>query len=335
MAKLSTATYLDLTSVQKEDSTARYDFNNRRGDLPLAGELVEVTGFENPANNVMAFLVFITPFSPGYFTVGRTTQSDETHDASAVIRAGRTCVRAPKPTRKQALQLGKVKSTCTFHAKHPRPKRGTKSSVLYWTPIMRMSVFHLTKQNLRLIARHWKRSLTTAERAIWNSWAAGATMYSYDGKTHTPTGFQAYVRVVKSQNFLYFSPYDVHGNPWTVIFPNPPSTPWSDLGPPDISIRDRFDDGWIGVKFANIPQSPDLYALLNVARPGTNPSRPHSWFAGWNASASVSWLNPDFYSFYRTDFPLLPPTTNTPMVCSLSYYDATTYSWGDYAYFYV
>jgi len=335
MAKLSTSTYLDLTQVQDLGATARYDFDNRRGDLPLAGQLAQIDGFANSGNNVDAFLVSITSTQPGYFIVGKTTQTNETLSADAVIKRIAGCSPIPKPPKTSAVMKGNVMTKCIFRARSNKPKSGAKSRTMIWTPIMGMSVFHLTKQNLRLMARHWKKVLTAGQRTTWNNWAAGATIYAYDGTVKTPTGFQAYIRVVKAQNFLYFNPYGVNGKPWVTIFPIPPHHAWTDLGAPNVTTLDRFLGGEFGVKFSSIPVSNDLFAMLNIAKLGTDPSRPKSWFAGWNDDAAVDYNNPNFYSFYRSDFPLNAPENNRPMQCCLSYYDAHTYSWGDYTYFVV
>lgn len=332
MAKLSTSTYLDLTQVTDLGATARFDFDNRRGNLPAAGEQVTIDGFANAGNNVDAFLTSITATQPGYFIVGKTTETNETHDALATVKHTGGCSPIPKPPKTSAVQKGSTLTNCVFHGRTNKPKRGAKSVTVNWTGIMKMSVFDISRFYIRRLAFHWRKVLSAGQRNTWKAAAAGATIYGYGGSVHTPTGFEFFIQAAKWQSTLYWDPYDVgtFGPPF--IVPIPPWRAWQNMASPVPTYAEVFDNYKLYVEFSSVPLTDDHIIMAQISRKPTSHTRSGPWFMSAGSDGGDFGFPIKHAWRTRLDYPFHRPEVIGACSLAFHWYDGASYGTSPYSY---
>jgi hypothetical protein len=233
LAKFSNATHLHITEVQVAGGVATYFYDTLQGVRAVAGEQVIVTGFADARNNVTTILQTMSAAVPGFITVGTTTQVDEVHAASAAITYATGCKASPKPSKWQAVSMGKNPAGCNYHAKSPKPKTGSKSLIGSFNGQVLPNILTFNQRTFAMINHYWKDPGPPAGKAAWEAQAAACPVMNYKGIIKTLTGKQYWNLANKYANEAWFAGDTPHGaETFRAVF----STPASDWIPPTPNI---------------------------------------------------------------------------------------------------
>lgn len=242
------------------------------------------------------------------------------------------CIDLPNPSANQGVLKSANRFGCFYSAANPKPKTGAKSRTQIWTPILGISVFDFNKLRLRSIANAWRKTLTATQRSDWNAWATGTTIFSYDGGSRTPNGFEAFVKVIQSYNVIAFDPHAGFWNQWNPAVLSAPATAWVQLAAPNPNTPERYGGGAIGISVTNTPADTDVFMLGQIAKPGTPHARPGPWFMPWEPSQDLVPGDPDYLTFWQTDYPFYPPDTDANCELALQFFTGDKFHWGPYSF---
>jgi hypothetical protein len=327
MAKLKpTPTHMVLDQVTVTAPTVQYHYTSLTGPPLQIGEDVKVSGFTHTGNNSVTRILALPATPPNVFDTIQFHQSSETHAATAV-----TTLRRPTHSQKYKVwhnRYGTILSPEPKRTFPQTPRQGHSP----WTDIMQLSVWTLNKGFLRGAASRWKHQLTQADRDKWITFASTATVFAYNGKTHTPTGFEAFIAAVRKNTFLDWDPYIIAGNADQANIPTPPTASWTNLGTPHVTLVTDFGGGAIEIDSDTFPGSFNTFMLAQIARPNAPHHHPGTWLNAWNTGTIV---NPDpttGFGTFQIDYPFFKPNTSNPCELAIYFYDSNTYAWGDFTF---
>jgi hypothetical protein len=254
------------------------------------------------------------------------------------------CVNLPPPASTQAVDKRSDCNGCYYSLRTRHKQTGERDNSALWNVYTKLPIKTLNRHLTRGLALYWTNSLSAAQRAQWETEAAGASWTNYDGQPSTPNGFEYFVAYNRTRRYYLFDPRQNGARlflgageiaaGYTVLFPITTAPAWAVIPTPTAVIQgvviDTHPAPYVWFSVPNIPDNfnYDIDCVISITHRTMCGPTPSSYIHTYNSGVFQQGGN-DYGACYL-DYPGPPVGLVRHATVGVRYRHLTSHIWSDF-----